>query len=205
MKKNPMKTPSPYALLLLAALLAAALFPVSAEAARKDDIQKTADRRTIFCWVEGAVFEDLVMNARGRLSFLYVDSRMGGALQKLRTSGSREDAPAEFSEMLLAYTGQYAARKGQILFAVQIVASKPWTFDTSLIHVGGFTPAPDDFVTAVRQNPEAELRHGITELPSGYEGILSFYVPASQLKPGTEIEIGYGEDKTAWRVPAKNE
>lgn len=176
-----------------------------AYAASKSDVQKFLDRRLSVCWVEGLVLDDLVMGARGKMTFLYVDSRMGSAIQKQGTSGTRDGMPDDMAKHIYAYTGKFGDRKGSVMFAMSIEAYKPWDFDTSMISVAGYSPAKEDIITAVTGDTTYEIEPGVNVLPSGYSGMLSFYVPASMIKPGQEVNVGYGEYSTAWKVPGKNE
>jgi hypothetical protein len=189
------------------ALTAILLAPLAAVAAtsNSEEAQKFFERRLVSSWVEGMVMDELVIGARARLTFLYVDAKMGAAIQRLGSSASDSMPAADTAKHLLSYTGAYGRRKGHILFAVSVEAFKHWSFDTADLTVGGYSPTKDDMITGVAGGPPYEISPGLNELPSGYTGMFSFYVPAAHLKPGTDIEIGYGEYVTTWTVPAKNE
>jgi hypothetical protein len=191
--------------LALAAILLAPLATLAAAASRNEEAQKLFERRIISSWVEGMAMDELVIGARARLTFLYVDAKMGAAIQRLGSSASNSVPAADTVKQLLPYTGGYGRRKGHILFTVSVEAIKHWSFDTADLTVGGYRPAKDDMITGIAGGPRYEISPGLNELPSGYNGMFSFYVPAAHLKPGTDIEIGYGEYVTTWTVPAKNE
>ncbi len=186
--------------------LAMALFaPLAAFAApRGEEAQKFFERRLIRVWFEGMALDDLVLGARGKLTFLYVDARMGSAIQRLGTSSGNE-MPPETAKHLLSYTGNYGRRKGHTLFAVSVEAFKHWSFDPAELTVAGYQLTDEDLVTGVIGDRRYEISPGLNELPADYTGMFSFYVPTDRLKPGTEIEIGYGEYTTTWTVPTKNE
>ena len=190
---------------IVLALAMALLLPVAAAAAPKNaEAQKFFERRLIQTWVEGMAIDELVLGARGKLTFLYVDARMGAAIQKLGTSAG-DGMPAETAKYLLNYTGNYGRKKGWTLFTVSVEAFKHWSFETAELSVAGYRPTDDDLVTGVVGDRRYEISPGVNELPADYAGMLSFYVPTDRLKPGTEIEVGYGEYTTTWKVPGKNE
>ena len=194
-------------LLLLAVFALFAPLPATrqAEAAKREDLAALLERRSINCWPEGTVFEDMVIGARGKLTFFYVDSKLGNALQRLRTSGNEGMPHDRMPAILTQFSGKFTARKDRTLFVVYIEGYKPWTFDTRKIRAGDETLADEDIVTGILANPEAELQPGENELPSDYLGAMSFYVKNEILEPGKEISIGYGEDVSTWKVPGKNE
>lgn len=168
------------------------------------DFQRLLDARTATCWVEGEALDELVLNARGRLTFVCVDRKMGEFLRSARDEKDpwKKGGPPQW----LRFFGQnYARRKGQTLFVANIGASKPWTFDTGLLTVAGRAAEEGDILRGVIADPQKEIPPGQSELPSGYEGVLAFFAPTSLLKAGTEIEIGYGSDVVKWKIPGRNE
>ena len=204
------RCPEPVKICLLLAcaiftLLSAPGIACRAEAARQEDFLSLLERRTVNCWPEGAVFDDLVIGARGKLTFFYVDGKLGNALQRMRTSGHEGMPDDRMPRMLTEYAGKFVAKKGHILFVLFIEGYKPWTFDTRMVRVGDYRLAAEDIVRGMLANPDAELQPGENELPGDYMGIVSFYVETGLLKPGSEIAIGYGEDVSSWKVPSRNE
>lgn len=166
--------------------------------------QKYYERRLCSFHVEGMALDDIAIGARGKLTLLYVDKKLGAAIQKMGTSsgGAMADERARF---LLNYTGRYAERKGQTLFTVMVESFKNWDYDTHELVIAGHAPEKGDLVTGVLGKPEYELRPGVTPLPGDYWGLYSVFVPSDLLAPGSEIEISYGEWSTTWTVPKKDE
>ncbi|MDL2264373.1 hypothetical protein LJC31_06940 [Synergistaceae bacterium OttesenSCG-928-I11] len=196
-------TKKKFCIILLLAL--ALLVPLAAAAAPKNaEAQKFFERRLIRVWFEGMAIDELVLGARGKITLLYVDAKMGAAIQKLGSSAS-DEMPADTARHLLSYTGNYGKKKGHTLFTASVEAFKHWSFDPAELTVGGYRPTDGDLVTGVIGDRRYEISPGINELPSGYAGMFSFYVPNDHLKAGTEIEVGYGEHTTTWKVPSKNE
>jgi hypothetical protein len=171
----------------------------SAGTAGTADFQKLTDARSVTCWVEGQLIDDIVLNARGRLGFIYVDSELGGLMTSLQQNPI--EGPREWLRM---FGRDYASRSGRAMFALEVSASKPWTFDTSKLSVAGYSLEDGDVKTGVLSDPRREIPPGVSELPSGYVGHMSIFVPASLLKSGEEIEISYGEDAVKWKVPRRN-
>lgn len=199
------KATLPLLLLAVFALFAPLLATGRAEAAKREDLVAILERRSINCWPEGVVFEDLVIGARGKLTFFYIDSKLGNALQRLKTSGNEGMPDDRMPQILTQFSGKFMTQKDTTLFVVYIEGYKPWVFDTRKILVDGEALADEAVVTGILANPEAELLPGENELPSDYMGAMSFIVKNEILKPGREIAIGYGEDVTNWKVPGRNE
>ena len=199
------KTTSLLLLLAIIALFAPLLTMSPADAAKREDLVTLLKRRSINCWPEGAVFEDLVIGARGKLTFFYIDSKLGNALQQMKTAGNEDMQHDRMPLILTQLSGKFMAQKGSTLFVLYIEGYKPWTFDTRKIHISGEALADEDIVTGIFANPEAELQPGENELTSDYMGAMSFSISNELLKPGSEITVGYGEDVTTWKVPGKNE
>jgi hypothetical protein len=172
-------------------------------AANSETTRRLAEERTSVCWVEGQFLDELVLNARGKLTFIYVDSRLGESLRKLRNPSGGGAPSNEFPEIVMMHAAGYANRKGQALFVLLIEASKPWTFDTGKIFVGDYAVNEGDISRGVNGNPRAEIQPGTSELPSGYSGCASFFVPKEYIEPGAAIRIGYGDDSAEWTAPKK--
>ncbi|MDR3321967.1 MAG: hypothetical protein LBS93_05910, partial [Synergistaceae bacterium] len=115
------------------------------------DFQKMLDARTAVCWVEGESLDELMLNARGRLMFVCVDRRLGKSFL-----GPRNASPWDKSgppEWLRVFGRNFAGRRGETLFVLDIRASKPWTFDTGLLTLAGRTVAAEDVVKGVISDP----------------------------------------------------
>ena len=190
----------------LAMVLAAALLICAnqAEAASPmKDIEKLTPPRTIVCYFDGDKLEELVINARGRLTFLFADSKLADALKRQRKAEYDRGGSSGIPSQVFAYATQ--SKKKHALFIVRVQALKKWNFDPSMFSVGGYFPVKEDIITGVSDNPAYELRFGERELYKDYNGFIGFFVPAENVKPGETISLGYAEDRVDWQVPDKNQ
>lgn len=151
--------------------------------------QQLVAERQSDCWVEGTDFGGMILGARGSIQFIYNDARLSEAIVK-------EQGLASWIDDLNQYFGKINTKK-QAMFIVQVKANKPWTLKESEIHVGGYTLTPDDIMQTSWKNPFADGG----EINSGETWQFAFTVPASELKKGSEITIGYGKDLVKWKVP----
>ncbi|MDR1944248.1 MAG: hypothetical protein LBQ19_05440 [Synergistaceae bacterium] len=189
-----------FAILTLFFILAAA--SPAAAATSGTAFEKLVDARTAVCTVEGESLGDIVLNARGRLAFIMVDRKLGEAMRDLNREKPLDGG---LPEWLRFFGRNYSKKSGFTLFVVDIRASKPWTFDTGRLKIAGRVLEPEDILTGLLTDPQKEIRPGVTELPSGYEGYFSFLIPSSLLRAGEEIEISYGEDAVKLKTPGRNE
>lgn len=152
--------------------------------------------RTSVCYIDGQVFEGLVLGATGMIEFVYLDSKLVSALRRAHQDlvdarASNFPFPAWIEE------GNYqttSGKKGYAMFVARLEAFKPWNVDPELIFVGGSKLNKRDVATSSMTNPFGEV-------PSGEQGTFVFAVPQAEVKAGREISIGYGEFSVKWRVP----
>jgi hypothetical protein len=201
MKKFPIQPALAAILLSLAFVLPR---PAIAAAPVKE-VEKLLPPRTAVCFFDGERLSDLTLNARGKLTFLYVDSRLADALLRQKKSENRYGSQTNLPPQVFAYATKAKSKKKHVLFVASVSAIKEWRFDPAMISVGGYSPSEGDIIKGVSGNPALELRYGATELPKGYSGFIGFMVPDEGLKPGTETTVGYGADREAWVVPDKNQ
>lgn len=168
--------------------------------AAEKDIDEFLSTRMKNVYVEGMALDDLVIGARAKLSFLYVDRKTDMAAQYI---SSQLDGPMspEIARRIADYTGRYEAKKGMAYFTVGVETFKGWSFDTAEITIAGWHPSKDDILTGLFGTPSAEIRPGTNEIAPDYVGMFAVYVPKDRVKPGAEIEIGYGEHTARWTVP----
>mgnify|MGYP001198494420 CR=1 FL=1 len=183
MKKNA-------AILLLAAILLAVSgslafainIPVSKE------LDKLLTERQADCWVEGEAFGDIVLGARGSIEFIYLDEALSKAITK-------EPGLASWVDDLNQYYGSPSTRK-KLLFIAQVVANKPWTLEEEKIFVGNYHLNKKDIISSSWKSP---FQDGAID--EGAKWQFAFVVPASVVKKGQKINIGYGDDFVEWRMP----
>jgi hypothetical protein len=187
------------ALLLLVCCAASSAF--GADIA--EEIERLSEPRTAVCWFEGDVIGNVVVNSRGRITFLYMDSRLASAFSRQNERDRKNGRPSSLAPHLTAYATKHGAKKKHVLFVASVRALKRWDFDTEKITVAGYSPAKGDILTGVTGSTLMELRPGVSPLGKGYEGYVGFFVPADRVQAGTEIKIGYGPDLADWNVPAK--
>jgi hypothetical protein len=201
MKKFP-SLPARAAILISLAL--ALSRPANAASPAKE-VEKLLPPRTAVCFFDGERLADLMLNARGKLTFLYVDSRLANALSRQRASDRQYGSMSDIPPQVFAYAAKAKSKKKHVLFIASVSALKGWRFDPAMISIGGYSPSEGDIINGVSDNSALELRYGATELSKGYFGFVGFMVPEENVKPGTEITVGYGTDRETWVVPAKNQ
>ncbi|MDR1508452.1 MAG: hypothetical protein LBS53_02305 [Synergistaceae bacterium] len=172
---------------------------------RLGNVEKLLPARTAICWYDADILDDLALNARGKITFLYVDGKLSGALARLKEEQMKNGPVFEIPPQLFAYSNKYNSRKKHVVFVARVEAMKIWEFDSGKISVGGYIPSEKDIIRGVSANPNAELRHGTVTLPKNYHGYIGFFVPVENVKPGTEVKLEYGEYFTDWLVPSKNQ
>jgi hypothetical protein len=168
-----------------------------------DEIERLSEPRTAVCWFEGDMIGDIVVNARGRITFLYIDSKLAAALSRQRERDMKTGPSSRVPSHLMAYASKRGSKKKHVLFVASIKALKRWEFDTEKLSVAGYSPAKDDVLTGITGSTLMELRHGARVIQKDYEGYVGFFIPADRVKPETEIKIGYDADLIDWKVPAK--
>jgi hypothetical protein len=178
-------------------------FMKPAQGALSKDLEKLLPPRTAVCWYDADRLEDLILNCRGKLTFIFIDNRLGSALQRQKDLESQTGPESDIQPAIYSYARKHGKRK-HILILARVESYKFWTFDTEKISVGGYTPKEGDIITGVASNPSSELHFGTTELAGKYDGFIGFYVPDQYVKPGAEIKIGYESDLVDWQVPDKN-
>jgi hypothetical protein len=179
------------------------------EAAYASSIAKNVEKllpvRTAVCWHDADMLDDLALNARGKITFLYMDGKLARELARLRDSQTKTGPNSEIPQQIFAYSRKYNSRKKYVLFVVKAEALKIWEFDAEKISVGGYSPSEKDIIKGVSANPNAELKYGSSVLPANYYGYMGFFVPSENIEPGAEIKLTYGEDSADWVVPSKDQ
>jgi hypothetical protein len=144
--------------------------------------------RSARLYLEGQVLGDMVLGARARLDFIYIDRTLADAVKK---SG----AVPEWLEWNTSYFGSQKSGEGE-LFLLVFETFKPWTFEPEMIRVNGKPIEKGDIVTRSGYVP-----HG--DLPSDYTGRFVFTVAPESVGPGKEIVFSCQDDSVTWMVPEK--
>ena len=172
--------------LICTAFIAAAAFAGDANwEPGQVDASALLDERQTSVWVEGSLLGDMVIGARGALQIIYVDNKLARAI-------TADFSIHDWAKSMAQYYGSDATR-GKALFIAHVETYKPWSFDPSKVFVGGYHLTEDDVLSPSMTNPFGELG-------SDQTGFFAFVVPASELKKGEEIQIGYGDDSALWKV-----
>lgn len=173
-------------ILTMLAIAVISVLPSCAYAAEAPDIAHLLDERQTDLWVEGQHMGDIVFGARGSMQFIYVDAKLSKAITE---STNLESWVGEMAQ----YFGTEAV-KGKSLFIVHINTYKPWDFDPTKIQVAGRNLEKNDVLSSSMTNPFGQLA-------SKDDGYFAFAVPASLVKPGASVTLGYGDDSQTWKVP----
>ncbi|HOI82079.1 MAG: hypothetical protein WCQ69_10770 [Bacteroidales bacterium] len=172
----------PIVFLMALFLLAASIAAFSA------DLETLVQERTVVIYPEGQVLGNMVIGARGKMEFIYVDKTLAHAIRE-------GDMPSDWLSWYSRHWGTEDV-KGRILFIIRYEANKPWSFDPGDISIGGRSLERKDILT-----DKAFIVEG--DLPSGTLGILSVAVPSEFASPGKATVVSYLEDSVEWTVPAK--
>ncbi|MEA3507568.1 MAG: hypothetical protein U9R40_01410 [Synergistota bacterium] len=171
-------------LLLCVAVMAAA----TAVAAGAADLQTLVDERSAVLYPEGQVLGDMVLGARAKMHFIYVDAELAEAA---RTGAAAPD----WLEWHARHYGMDATR-GKALFILRYEAFKPWDFVPEQITVNGRLLEPENVLTKRAFLPEGEL-------PSGTVAAMAFAVPDSMIADSEEIVLGYDEYSVVLTPPGR--
>ena len=173
---------------IAAALLILTLSLISpAFAARTtEEVQKLLDARQVTCWVEGTLFGDLILGSRGSITFVYLDEKMSNAIRD-------DHGLAPWADDLNQYYGSPGTEK-KAIFLIQLETNKPWDVEISKFKVGSYSLTKNDILSPSWTNP-------IGPLESGIKAQMAVAVPAVEVKRGSEVAIGYGDDVIKWKVP----
>ena len=163
------------------------LFALPAFSREDETVSDLIDERKVHLWYEGQRFGDnMVIGARGVVTVIYVDGKFFRAV-------AREGNALQWIRETTQYFGNEDT-KGKKYFIVSLEVYKPWDFDYSLLTVGDYRVSEKDVISSISYNPEGTLE-------SGSEWHFAFVVPESEVKPGKEVKIGYGDDSVIWKVP----
>jgi len=173
-------------LLLCVAVMVAA----SAVAAGAADLQTLVDERSAVLYPEGQVLGDMVLGARAKMHFIYVDAELAEAAR----AGA---AAPDWLEWHSRHWGMDAT-KGKTLFILRYEAFKPWDFVPEHITVNGSLLEPDNVLTKRAFLPEGEL-------PSGTVAAMAFAVPDSMIADNEDIVLGYEEYSVVLTPPGRKE
>lgn len=175
----------------------ASFFSVTEGQAKELDSNALVEERTALCYVEGAVFDDLILGSKGVIQFVYLDSKLSKALSKAHSNITEAKTPRYPFPRWIEEGGLYFGKegtKGSVIFIAELEAFKPWEVEPFEVFVGSYHLTKNDILSSSMTNPFGDI-------PSGTVGHFVFAVPASEVRPGTEINIGYGEYSVKWRVP----
>lgn len=182
---------------IICLLCAAVVFFSAAAYAKTPGNEALVQERAAICYVDGVVFEGLVLGAQGSIQFVYLDAKLSNAMSKAHADlaeakTSRYPFP-EWMEESNNYFGK-EGKQGSATFIAELEAFKPWDVDPEQIFIGDYHLSKNDILSPSMTNPFGEVE-------SGTVGYFAFTVPKSKIKAGAEISLGYGEYSVTWRVP----
>ena len=123
----------PIVFLMALFLLAASIAAFSA------DLEPLVQERTVFIYPEGQVLGNMVIGARGKMEFIYVDKTLAHAIRD-------GDMPSDWLSWYSRHWGTEDVN-GRILFIIRYEATKPWSFDPGAISIGGRSLERKDILT----------------------------------------------------------
>jgi len=181
-----------YRLALFLALFSALLFATEsrrAEARYSREWHEILSERTTTLWIEGEVFGDLVLNARGELNVTWLERGLTSTLNNDNNVG----------EWVVNALGHYfstrrdarARMRNRDVLVLSYRARKRWTFDPTNLTVNGHAVTPDDILT--------RDIHWETDLLPGDTGILEVSIPA--LRPGQTVTLRFEDAEATFEVP----
>ena len=174
-------------LILLALVTASVMASCAFASGNIEKVRALQDARETIVFVEGTKMGDLVLGSRGKMIFTYVDEAFSRAIVEDRSFLQ------EWVYDMGQYYGSDATRK-KALFMVFVEINKPWDIDITKISVGNYKLTKDDILSSSMTSPFGPQESKTT-------GYFAFVVPQSELKPGKEVKIGYGDDTELWKVP----
>ena len=171
--------------------MAIVILVMTASCAFGADVQKLLEERTVILYPEGQLLGNMMIGARGRLQFIYVDRALAKAV------GDDQSSP-DWLKWNTRHWGTDAA-KGKTLFIIRYEANKPWDFNAADLAIGGKNIEPGDILTR-----NAYINEG--DLPTGTVGIIAVSVPSEFAAPGKTTVLAYmayGGTSQEWKVPKK--
>lgn len=168
--------------------IATIILVMTASCAFGADVQKLVDERTVMLYPEGQQLGDMVVGARGKIQFIYVDGTLAKAV--------RDD---HLSPDWLTWNTRHWGTdpvKGKTLFIIRYEANKPWSFSTADLAIGGRNMESSDILTR-----KAFIFDG--DLPSGAVGIIAVAIPTECASPGKTVAFAYGGESVEWTAPKK--
>lgn len=173
-------------------LLCIVLLASAAEARQSGEWRKVLAARTAPLWVDAQFLDELVLNARARIDVTWLPRSLQRRLDK-----DREVDEWVVRGLSFYYSSDREAAvrmKGRDVIALNYRAQKSWTFDPTMLVIGGYAVVSEDLLG----HPDLRV---IGELPSGTSGTLFICVPA--LKPGRRIHISLGPDSADLEAPGR--
>lgn len=173
--------------LSLVFILCGAAFGMGGNKDFTEDYVKLLDSHCIRVFVEGTkVGNDYIMGARGSIHFVY----LSGTMSELISLSA--EAPAWLKS---ANNDMGFGKRGYSNFIIYLVANQPWVVNAEDFTIGGYHLTKDDILTRKDWTPigiNAQLAD---------EWSFCVQVPTKYCKPGTEIEVGYGNYTEKFKVP----
>ncbi|MBC7322074.1 MAG: hypothetical protein H5T90_03035 [Acetomicrobium sp.] len=157
-------------------LVLGALSFVEVAQASQDKLESLSGERTGTIFLEGEMLGDLILGARARLDFLYIDDVL------VKASISSGKTP----DWLKWHLGHFGSpeTEGKELFVLRYEVYKPWDFDPFKITVNGVCLTKEDILTGFNRFVSGAL-------PTGTVDSMAFTVPRS---PDGLYNISYDED-----------
>jgi len=181
-----------YRFALFLALFSVLLFATEshrAEARYSRAWREILAERTTTLWIEGEVFGDLVLNARGELNITWLERGLSTVLSN--DNNVEEWVLNGINHYFSSRRDTRARMRNRDVLVLNYRARKRWTFDPTNLTVNGYAITPDDILT--------RDIHWESNLAPGEAGTLEVSIPA--LRPGQTVTLQFEDAEATFEVP----
>ena len=154
----------------------------------QEDLERLLEERTAVLYVEGQKLGNLIIGARAKLEFIYVDAPLVRAVKE------SDRAPSWLEWHVNKYGSDEA--KGKSLFILRVETFKPFTLVPEMITINDLKLSDENVLTRKEFAP-------LGELPSSFSGALVLAIPRELVRPGQEVKFSCGGGEVTWVAPKK--
>lgn len=170
---------------LVALIALIVLVTLCGQGGAEEPLRSLMERRTATIWYEGQVLGELILGARAKFTFVYVDGKLTEQAWK----------NSETPEWIQQGTGAYGtdlARKKR-LFIIRVETNKNLHLEPSMITIGSHVLTWEDILTNKTYVPMGDV-------PPGFTAAFTAAIPASAVK-GASVPITVGTYSAELKMP----